>query len=530
MVTGKDSTGSFSSDYDPLGMTRTDTSLPPPPGYASPHITQSHSDRNYPNQFSFSQSRTNSILSSSPLSSPNNQYFPSRPPGPNNRGMNTSSNYGHFGYQQSIPRLSSMYDSGYAYQDLPYDRRNGHDEYPLFQTDQGYEYTGPYHTRGSIYSSDIGYGDESLYNSDTNMGNPLYRSDMNPSGLLYQSDREMEYNDYPMEAMNRYNRGYPGEALYHTDFQHHIDSQHTRAIPSLLPSHHLPVHRSESGVQAETNVMIDSNLNLVPSTSNEKRLESILEIRKQGDLEGALKELLELKEEGDCSLNVYLEIIRICIDQGDYFLAEKMIDEGLGIFPKEEQLLDKLIRVEERIGNVNKILHAVKLLLGNPEYRIVKSIVETCLNLCKMNHSYEAWQFFNYLIENDLLKQGNLHLNYALFLYRSISTTEAIHSLQDSLTLFPKYGPMWFALFHYLEQQLIIHWDNTSVCQRMIPSQLFHYYDEAVQAISNELRWKVYYMATQMVLRTLTQLRIVLHSNVRIAFVYSSDLPYVRLL
>ena len=527
MVPGVDSTGSFSSDYDSFGMTRTDTSLLPPPGNASPIIAQSHSDRNHTNPYSFSQSRSTFVISSSPLSSPKYQQFLSRPPGLDNRTQNTSSNYNHFNYQQSISRLSSMYDSGYGYQDMGYDRMNGRGDSSLFQTDQGYDYYGSYYPRQSIYSSDMGYGNESLYESDTSMRNSLYRSDMNPNSSLYRSEREMEYNDYQIERRYYYNRGYPGETLYHTDFQPRMESQHVRPIPSLFPSQHSPMYRSESVVQPERSVVIDSNLNLVPSPSNEKRLETIMEIHK-GDLEGALKELMELKDEGDCSLNVYLEIIRICIDQGDYFHAEKIIEEGLEAFPKEEQLLDKLIRVEERIGHVDKILQAVKLLLENPEYRVVKTVVETCLNLCKMNRSYEAYQFFNYLIENDLFKQGNLHLSYALFLYRSISTSEAIKSLKDSLTLFPKYGPMWFALFHYLEQQLIIHWDNTSVSQRMIPSDLFRYYDKAVQAISNELRWKVYYMATQMVLRTLTQLRIVLHSNVRIAFVYSSDLPSVR--
>ena len=262
-------------------------------------------------------------------------------------------------------------------------------------------------------------------------------------------------------------------------------------------------------------------MNLINKVVDEKQLDAIYELHKKGNLEEAIQALLQLKEEIIPTMEVYLEIIRIYIDQGDYHHAEEAIEEALQIFPKDDQLIEKWIRVEERLGNVKKINQGMKYLLDKSSYSVIKNIVETCMNLCKLNHSLQANLYFQAIFNKGLCKQSNLLWNYSIFLYRSISIQQAIDILKQALQQFPKYGPMWFTLFQYLEQQCIIYWDCKSFTKRIMTCTAFQTFHEAIQSISNELRWKVYYIATQMILRTLTHLRIVLHSNVLIFFFLS---------
>ena len=64
---------------------------------------------------------------------------------------------------------------------------------------------------------------------------------------------------------------------------------------------------------------------------------------------------------------------------------------------------------------------------------------------------------------------------------------------------------------------------------RIQPRELLASYQIALQVVSSELRWKIYYMATQMLLRTLAHIRLFVFSDVR-CFLYLSfalliDLP-----
>lgn len=537
-VVTKDSAGSLSSDMEyPPNRTSIfpspNSEIPPPPPEYPPSL--------FPQSSGYSRSRPKHAPSISPLSSPNHRQYLARPPG---LGHQDHSPPRHHTYQQAIPLMSSGLD-------LPFTPPPGMSEErmpgeSLYYTDRLQEYDPYYMSNRGMYGSEMEYGG-SLNRSDMTYDPRLYPQEMEvyPSNVLNQSDRGTSYESlyytdrggyydslYHTDRDPHYNSLYHTDrgtydSLYHTDRGTHYDSlYHTDRDPhhnSLYqtdmtrypyPSHG-SIYCSEGSVPMKlTYPSVESNLDLVKPMFDEKHLEKIMEVRKQGDLDKALYLLLQLKEETSPTLAVYLEIIRIYSDQGEYFKAEEMIEEGLQMFAKDEQLLEKWIRVEERIGNVKKILKAIDLLLENHTYRIVKSVVETCMNLCKLNNSYNAYIIFEFILNRGLCKQGNLLVHYALFLYRSIATSQAVDFLKTSLQQYPKHGPMWFDLFHFLEQQLIIHWDCRSVAQRVVCTELLQYYEEAVKAVSNELRWKVYYMATQMVLRTITHLRIVLHTNV----------------
>ena len=466
-------------------------------------------------------------FSNSPLSSP--EHYLARPP-----GMDGSPPR-HQAFQQRMPRITE------EEQYLPPSILSSHDV--------GLMQPPPIQQRSSY---------RGMYNSNylPNEGN-LYRSEMYPNGMM-QSEREyypslnhseMLYDDYQPMDWNTSASMYPPMQEYTPSMMQteydlnysmpHLEgdsrfNQSSRMNTSLLPpsdynyrrnsfSKPMSLYHSEDGMHSNRfSSVIDSTLQFVEPIQEEVDINTAMTLRKQGKVEDALRVLNQLREEPSPAADVYIELIRIYTTLGDYFSAEKAAEEGLHVHRNNEDLLDRLIGVEEKIGNADKIFKAIELLMVKPAYKMVKLIADACMHLCKMNSVYRVQHVYDSLISRDLFKQGNLLLGYAVYLYRSVSIPQAIHFIEQSLGTFSKYGPMWFTLFQYLEAQIIQCWDYRSVKERVQLTRLYSFYDQAVNTMSTELRWKVYYTATQMILRTITHLRLVLHSNVR-----SSDLCHL---
>ena len=557
-------------------------SLLPPPDQSSTTILpptnldelNSSSTSNHPH---YRHASITGFSDFSPDNSPKQSYLLAQPPGllPNPSDSSTS----NLSYSRRIPlippteenttnsiyntdHVHGMYDN-YPNTSLYQTDHSMYDNYPntsLYQTDDGYDDRSihwKYHhqQKNSFYPSNQPYPNGPLYASEmslpgisyhnSNQSHSLYHTDRTGYGeSIYQTDHigygdsiyQTDHTGYPSGYPSGYSSGYSNyshlpqypqstyrDSLFQSDYHEGYSSNYSTDYsrnpykPSILPSSTFHSEISSSSHYP----IINSNLNLINKVVDEKQLDAIYELHKKGNLEEAIQALLQLKEEMIPTMEVYLEIIRIYIDQGDYHHAEEAIEEALQIFPKDDQLIEKWIRVEERLGNVKKINQGMKYLLDKSSYSVIKNIVETCMNLCKLNHSLQANLYFQAIFNKGLCKQSNLLWNYSIFLYRSISIQQAIDVLKQALQQFPKYGPMWFTLFQYLEQQCIIYWDGKSFTKRIMTCTAFQTFHEAIQSISNELRWKVYYIATQMILRTLTHLRIVLHSNVLIFFFLS---------
>ena len=62
-------------------------------------------------------------------------------------------------------------------------------------------------------------------------------------------------------------------------------------------------------------------------------------------------------------------------------------------------------------------------------------------------------------------------------------------------------------------------WNGVNMIDRIQPHELLASYQVALQVVSSELRWKIYYVATQMLLRALVHIRLSVFSDVR-CFLY----------
>ena len=243
-------------------------------------------------------------------------------------------------------------------------------------------------------------------------------------------------------------------------------------------------------------------------------LESVVQMKKVGRVEDARRQMEQLLKESPTSIPVYVELIRLMMDSGDFQAAREYLKKALVLRGDDEQLLERSLRVEERMGNLSGILQVAETLMASRRYRNVKLVVDACMTMAKLGAVEAARSIFDFLIAHEYCRQGNLVLSYVLFVYRSVSVEKA-HDLLGSVTqAYSKHGPLWFFTFAVLEHRIMVSWDKRSMLPRVQPQELLDAYVDALQSLSIELRWKVFYLATQMLLRTVTQLRLAAFSDV----------------
>ena len=243
-------------------------------------------------------------------------------------------------------------------------------------------------------------------------------------------------------------------------------------------------------------------------------LESVVQMKKVGRVEDARRQMEQLLKESPTSIPVYVELIRLMMDSGDFQAAREYLKKALVLRGDDEQLLERSLRVEERMGNLSGILQVAETLMASRRYRNVKLVVDACMTMAKLGAVEAARSIFDFLITHEYCRQGNLVLSYVLFVYRSVSVEKA-HDLLGSVTqAYSKHGPLWFFTFAALEHRIMVSWDKRSMLPRVQPQELLDAYVNALQSLSIELRWKVFYLATQMLLRTVTQLRLAAFSDV----------------
>ena len=244
-------------------------------------------------------------------------------------------------------------------------------------------------------------------------------------------------------------------------------------------------------------------------TSSEKGgMEHALCLKKAGRVAEAREVLRRLLAKNPKSSAICFEIVRIDMDAGCFSEAQTLLSE-FRLVNAEERVLERLLRVDERMGDASAILRLASALTASNNYSSVKVTVEACMHLAKLCHDFVAQQLFTSLIDRGCLKQGNLATMYASFLFRSVGIDASLRALESGVRTFPKHGPLWFFHFYLLEHQELMLWDGASMTDRLRPTALLSCYAASLRSVSVEMRWKVFYVAIQMILRTLVHLRLV---------------------
>ena len=228
----------------------------------------------------------------------------------------------------------------------------------------------------------------------------------------------------------------------------------------------------------------------------------------------------------NCEL-VWIEWSRFEIEQGNIEYCRTVILRGLSHLPSNEALLEKRVKVEERLRNVDGVIECAEAFLDMNSKRCVKNIVEAAIVVAKLGYGYKASDLFTSLIHHSLFTQGGVTLDYIRFVFKTEDYQRGLTLLKDSLSKLTKHGPIWFFTFSVLEQNHTIFWKLGDIASRPYNRDLEAHLNQALLCLADDLKWKVFYIAAQAQLRSFTHIRLRTRLKKRYLLDYCRHYPQV---
>ena len=234
------------------------------------------------------------------------------------------------------------------------------------------------------------------------------------------------------------------------------------------------------------------------------RIERAIHAKRSCHLRQARTLFLSLVVDAPLEIQVWCEFIRMEMESGDYMNARTVLKSALQVLPDDEILLQKSLRIEERLGDVHALLRVVGELcrIGSP--KSAKTMMEGVMSLARLGYEKTAMEYYLLITHNPRYSTGNFFMAYILFLAQTTDQQTLWNTLPEMLSRFPKYGPLWFFALDLLQHDCFIQWDCDDV--------LFDYGEfervgkTALNTLTSDIMWKVYFMRVQLWSRLLLQL------------------------
>ncbi len=341
---------------------------------------------------------------------------------------------------------------------------------------------------------------------------PNYSRDYTPS---YSRDYTPTYSVHTSRYAPDYDRSRYGNPVFFRGRERvHPD------LPAKTPTPPLPAKSLAPAPPAPPS----------PSAEVRERVEQALRWRREGDTQKALVALERLQQSFPVEPTVRLELARLQAELGCFReVCATLRAVCTALEAREtadawsEPAIERLVRLEKRVGDRASLERVMWALLRGDSYRGVKTVMECGLHVAKLGGSFATQQAFARLQAAGAVTQGNLVLFQVQFLARFVSLPQAVDYLRTCVVEYPKHGPLWFTFFYLLEHQEMMLWDGSDMSARIRAHELVSTMASAVQSLSAELRWKVFYVAIQMLLRTLVHLRLIVHRRADRLAEYSAN-------
>ena len=207
---------------------------------------------------------------------------------------------------------------------------------------------------------------------------------------------------------------------------------------------------------------------------------------------------------------IWLEFARLEMECGEYENARHILAASLIQIPSHEALLQKSLKVEERLFNLPAILCLVSELRKLDTQKSMKIMMDGVLMLARMGYEKSAFEYYIAVTNNPRFFTGNFYMEFMEFQLHSGSYESLLQIIPRALYRFPKYGPLWFFCLEMLQHKCFIEWNK---CTSHIDSHdLDCVVKEALRCLTNDITWKVYFIRIQYDLRSL----LAIHQNERI--------------
>lgn len=214
------------------------------------------------------------------------------------------------------------------------------------------------------------------------------------------------------------------------------------------------------------------------------------------------------------NVQVWLEFCRLEMECGEYTNARVVLETASTQHPNNELLLQKRLRVEERLRSVENVIIIINELQFMDTQKSMKILVEGIGILAKLGYEKMAFEFSQNISTTSKYFTGNLYLEMMLGEQRSGSMKTLMQMIDNALVLFPKYGPLWFFCFNLTEHLRQLQWNKESMMELISVESMEKNAQLARDSLTVDILWKVFLLRVEYWYRTCMFLRQFTFDNV----------------
>ena len=246
-----------------------------------------------------------------------------------------------------------------------------------------------------------------------------------------------------------------------------------------------------------------------------RRIDASIQEKKVCHISAARSIFVELAVEYGSTIQVWMEFCRLEMECGEYGNARVVLETASSLHPHSELLLQKRLRVEERLRSVENVADLVSELRSMDTQKSMKIMVEGLSILAKLGYEKTAFEYAKAIAPSSKYFTGNLYLARMLAEQRAGCWEELLRMAVEALDLFPKYGPLWFFCFEVFQHDALLHWDKRSMSDMLHREVFDRFMQVAPSQLTPDILWKVYLVRIDDWYRTCMYMRSVTFDHVR---------------
>lgn len=186
-----------------------------------------------------------------------------------------------------------------------------------------------------------------------------------------------------------------------------------------------------------------------------------------------------------------MDLLRSQLESGDYAEAHATAETALEAFPHSEVLLQKRLRIEEKMCHCRHAYETVCALFEVTSAKSVKILVEGITTLAKMGMEQEALDLYETIQSCPRYHTGNYVYEVVKLEYLLGCRSSLITMLLSVLRDYAKHGPLWFFAFDFFEHDHLIFWDRESLLSVFENPCLDSLMQQAEAVLSDDILWKL---------------------------------------
>lgn len=241
-----------------------------------------------------------------------------------------------------------------------------------------------------------------------------------------------------------------------------------------------------------------------------ERVEKAVALKHRCRLRAARGLFVALALERPAEVQVWLEFVRFEMECGEFRNAERVLTAGLTLHPASLPLLQRQIRIAERLRLPREIESASQKLRSVGTQRALKASLDAFHALARLGFAAQARDSFASVLQQPGSSAGNFVLEFLEFEASTAGQGEHLRRALGAVEEFPKYGPLWFYTLERLEHVCLLQWeacgfrgDVVGAGARGVAGEYVRVARRAARALTQDVLWRAFFFRMQFFMRCL---------------------------